>query len=100
MRVAQTGLPKTRAPCSSYLNGIASDIAFRNARVLELQGTVRQVVRDVVGPVILLLASYAPARAQLPPCYAGFEISPECITARGLSQKVAAYQRKIMEDRK
>ena len=46
---------------------------------------------------ILLLASWASAQAQLPPCYAGFEISQACITERGLDQKVAAYQRKITE---
>jgi hypothetical protein len=54
-------------------------------------------VRKFVGAVVLLLASWAPARAQLPPCYAGFEISPACITQRGLDQKVAAYRRKIAE---
>lgn len=37
------------------------------------------------------------AHAQLPACYAGFEISHVCITERGLDQKVAAYQRKIDE---
>ena len=58
---------------------------------------MRQIVRDVVGAVVLLLSSCASARAQLPPCYAGFEISQECITERGLAQKVAAYQRKIAE---
>lgn len=47
--------------------------------------------------MILLLAAYPSARAQLSPCYAGFEISQECITERGLSQKAAAYQRKIGE---
>ena len=46
---------------------------------------------------VLLLASCASARAQLPPCYAGFEISQACIAERGLDQKVAAYQRKITE---
>jgi hypothetical protein len=58
---------------------------------------VRQIVRDVVGAVVLLLSSCASARAQLPPCYAGFEISQACITQRGLDQKVAAYRRKITE---
>jgi hypothetical protein len=33
----------------------------------------------------------------LAPCYAGFEISPACITERGLDQKLAAYERKIAE---
>jgi len=45
----------------------------------------------------LLLISWVSARAQLPPCYAGFEIPQACITGRGLDQKVAAYQRKINE---
>jgi hypothetical protein len=58
---------------------------------------VRQIVRDVVGTVVLLLSSCASAWPQLPACYAGFEISRECITERGLAQKVAAYQRKIAE---
>jgi hypothetical protein len=58
---------------------------------------VRQIVKDAVGAVVLLLSSCASAWAQLPPCYAGFEISQECITERGLAQKVAAYQRKIAE---
>jgi hypothetical protein len=31
----------------------------------------------------------------LAPCYAGFEISSSCITARGLDRKAAAYQEKI-----
>jgi hypothetical protein len=38
-----------------------------------------------------------PAHAQLPACYAGFEISRACITLRGLDAKVALYQRKINE---
>jgi hypothetical protein len=37
------------------------------------------------------------AWAQLSPCYAGFEISRECLAERGLDRKVAAYQRKITE---
>jgi hypothetical protein len=46
---------------------------------------------------VLLLASWGSAQGQLSPCYAGFEVSEACITERGLDQKVAAYQRKIME---
>jgi hypothetical protein len=56
-----------------------------------------QIVRRFVGPTVLLLASWASARAQLPPCYAGFEISQACIAERSLDQKVAVYQRKITE---
>ena len=56
-----------------------------------------QIVRQFVGPTVLLLASWASARAQLPPCYAGFEISQACITELSLDQKVAVYQRKITE---
>jgi hypothetical protein len=44
-----------------------------------------------------LLASWASARLELPPCYSGFELSPACITERGLDRKVAAYQLKITE---
>ncbi len=59
---------------------------------------MRQIVGQLVGSTLLLLASRAPARAQsLPLCYAGFEISQACITERGLEQKAAAYQRKITE---
>src|SRR5689334_4928710 len=58
---------------------------------------VRQIVGQCVGPAVVLLASWASAWAQLPPCYAGFEISTACITERALDQKVAAYQRKITE---
>jgi hypothetical protein len=50
-----------------------------------------------VASAALLLASWDSARAQLPPCYAGFEISKACITERGLDQRVAAYQREINE---
>jgi hypothetical protein len=57
----------------------------------------RQIGGQFVGSAVLLLASWVSARAELPPCYAGFEISPECITERGLEQKVVAYQRKITE---
>ena len=56
-----------------------------------------QIVWHFLGPTVLLLASWASARAQLPPCYAGFEISQACITERSLDQKVAVYQRKITE---
>ena len=44
-----------------------------------------------------LLASWPCARAQLAPCYAGFEISAACITTRGLDQKATLYRRKIAE---
>ena len=54
-------------------------------------------MRAFVSSAFLLLASWASALAQLPPCYAGFEISQECITQRGLDERVAAYQRKITE---
>ncbi|HEX7289201.1 MAG TPA: hypothetical protein VF532_23655, partial [Candidatus Angelobacter sp.] len=47
--------------------------------------------------VAMLQARWAYAQAQLPPCYAGFEVSQDCIVERGLEQKVAAYQRKITE---
>jgi hypothetical protein len=58
---------------------------------------LRQVTSQFVAPTVLLLAAWASARAQVPPCYAGFEISQTCITERGLDEKVAAYQRKITE---
>jgi hypothetical protein len=49
------------------------------------------------GFAALMLASCASARAQLPPCYAGFDISQACITERGLDHKAVLYQRKITE---
>ena len=58
---------------------------------------VRQILGRFVGSAFLLLASWASARAQLPPCFAGFEISPACITERALDRRAAAYQRKITE---
>lgn len=47
--------------------------------------------------VIFALAPWAHSWALVSPCYAGFEVSPACVTERGLDQKVAAYQRKLME---
>jgi hypothetical protein len=58
---------------------------------------VSQSVKQFVGAAVLLLALWPTARAQLPPCYAGFEISQACITQRGLDLKVAVYHRKIAE---
>ena len=49
------------------------------------------------GSIVLLLASWASARTQPSPCYAGFEVSRDCIVERGLDQKVATYQHKIRE---
>jgi hypothetical protein len=57
---------------------------------------VRRILRRALCCAIWLLASSS-AQAQLPPCFAGFEISPACITQRGLDQKMALYRRKIME---
>jgi hypothetical protein len=47
--------------------------------------------------VALLGASLASAQGQVSPCYAGFEVSPDCITERGLDSKAAAFQHKITE---
>src|SRR5258708_3346033 len=58
---------------------------------------VRKILGRFVGSAVLLLASWASAQAQLPPCFAGFEISPACIAERALDRKAAAYQRKITE---
>ena len=58
---------------------------------------MRKIGGQFIGSALLLLASWAAARAQIPLCYAGFEISQACITERALDQKVAAYQRKITE---
>jgi len=50
-----------------------------------------------LGAATLLLASPNPTWAQLAPCYAGFEISSECIVQRSLNDKAAAYRRKIAD---
>jgi hypothetical protein len=57
----------------------------------------RPQVTAAAGAIVLVLSWCPSARAQLSPCYAGFEISQECITERGLARKAAAYQRKIAE---
>jgi hypothetical protein len=54
-------------------------------------------VGALVGFVVLLVASRASAQSQLPLCYVGFEISPACISERGLDRKKEEYQRKIAE---
>jgi hypothetical protein len=58
---------------------------------------LRRAARQFAASAALILAWCASAQAQLPPCFAGFEMPEACITARGLDQKVAAYQRKINE---
>ena len=58
---------------------------------------MRRICGQFVGSAVLLLASLASAQAQISSCYSGFEISPACITERGLDQKVAVYQSKIAE---
>jgi hypothetical protein len=70
---------------------------YQAQQKLSKDPVVKQLVGQFVGSAVLLLASWASAQAQVPPCYAGFEISPACITERGLDQKVAAYERKIAE---
>ena len=54
-------------------------------------------VGAVIGCVMLLTASRVGGQSQLPPCEAGFEISPACISERGLDRKTEQYQRKIAE---
>jgi hypothetical protein len=56
---------------------------------------VKRSLLGAVLPFSLFLLFAAPSRAQLPPCYAGFNILPDCITARGLDRRVSAYQDKI-----
>jgi hypothetical protein len=58
---------------------------------------VKHLSRQFVCSAVLLSASLPSAIAQLAPCYAGFEVSAACITARGLDQKAAVYRRKITE---
>src|SRR5262245_13645601 len=47
--------------------------------------------------MVLLITCPVGGQARLPPCYAGFELSPACISDRGLDQKKAEYERKIAE---
>jgi len=47
--------------------------------------------------MVLLLASSVGGQAQSPTCYAGFELSPACISERGLDSKKEEYERKIAE---
>ena len=54
-------------------------------------------VSRFAGSVVLLLASWASAATQPSLCYAGFDVSKDCITERGLDQKVATFQHKITE---
>ena len=58
---------------------------------------VKGLVGQFVSSAVLVLVSLPSVKAQLAPCYAGFEMSAACITARGLDQKAAVYRRKIAE---
>jgi hypothetical protein len=57
---------------------------------------VRGTPGHVIGWAVLILAGSS-AQAQLPACFAGFDVSPDCITQRGLAPKLAKYQLKISE---
>ena len=54
-------------------------------------------VSRFAGSMVLLLASWASAATQPSLCYAGFEVSKDCISERGLDQKVATFQHKIAD---
>ena len=58
---------------------------------------VKRPVMHLFTCSVLLLAWRPSVQAQPAPCYAGFEISAACITARGLDQKAALYRHKIAE---
>jgi hypothetical protein len=58
---------------------------------------MKRIIRQIVTYSVLLLAWRPSLKAQLAPCYAGFELSAACITTRGLDQKAALYRRKITE---
>src|SRR5262245_33272593 len=47
--------------------------------------------------MVFLSAWPVRGQAQFPACYAGFELSPVCISERGLDHKKAEYQRRIAE---
>ena len=57
---------------------------------------MRKLSRQFLSCATLLLAASL-AHAQLPACYAGFEISESCIIQRRLDQKVAEYEAKVKE---
>jgi hypothetical protein len=50
-----------------------------------------------VGCVVLLMTSRVSAQPQSATCYTGFELSPACISERGLDHKKEQYERKIAE---
>jgi hypothetical protein len=54
-------------------------------------------VRAFIVAVGSLLALLGPARAQVLPCFSGFQLSEDCIVERGLAPKVAAYRQKVAE---
>jgi hypothetical protein len=59
---------------------------------------VKRLMKKVIAPCTVLLLAWTPSvKAQLAPCYAGFELSAACIKTRGLDQKAALYRRKITE---
>jgi hypothetical protein len=63
-------------------------------------GTIRTIKRapgSFVWCGLLTLLASPLLLAQSRSCYAGFEISQDCITERGLEQKAAVYQHKITE---
>src|SRR5262245_58157099 len=62
-----------------------------------MRSDVMRLTRRFVYSAVFLFVAWSSAKAQLAPCYAGFEISAHCITSRGLDQKAAAYRRKITE---
>src|SRR5262249_32726272 len=47
--------------------------------------------------MVLVIACPVGGQAQSSTCYAGFELSPACISERGLDHKKAEYQRKIAQ---
>lgn len=57
----------------------------------------RQSVAGFVAGILLTVVSAPLVMAQSHYCYAGFEISQECIAERGLDKKAVVYRRKISE---
>ena len=59
--------------------------------------TIRRNAGRLVWCGLLALLVSPLARAQSQSCYAGFELSHECIAERGLDKRAVIYQRKITE---
>jgi len=73
-------------------------VSFYSGRNLATtRAPVRRTLENFIGCSLLALTFSPLLVAQSHSCYAGFEISPECIAERGLDKKAAVYQHKLSE---